>query len=64
MKKLDFSLFSISDAAKFYGVSVVTMRRWHKLGKLMPHSRTLGNHRVFGLVTLGKVDPTAFKQTS
>ena len=55
MKKLDFSLFSISDAAKFYGVSVVTMRRWHKLGKLMPHSRTLGNHRRYQLNNQSKL---------
>ena len=28
MKILDFWLVSISEAAKFYGVSVPTMRRW------------------------------------
>lgn len=43
----DFSLISISEAARYYGVSVVTMRRWDKLGKLTPHSRTLGNHRRY-----------------
>ncbi len=34
MTILDFQLVSISDAAKFYGVSVPTLRRWDKQSKL------------------------------
>ena len=49
MKILDFWLVSISEAAKFYGVSVPTMRLWDKQGKLKPHSRTMGNHRRYNL---------------
>jgi len=51
MKVLDFRLVSISEAASFYGVSVPTMRRWDKSGKLKSTSRTLGNHRRYQLNT-------------
>ena len=47
MNILDFTLISIGEAAKHYGVSVVTMRRWDKQGKLTSHSRTIGNHRRY-----------------
>ena len=49
MKKLNFGLLSIGEAAKHFGVSVVTMRRWDRAGKLKSHSRTLGNHRRYKL---------------
>ena len=49
MKILDFRLVSISEAANFYGVSVPTMRRWDKSGKLKSTSRTIGNHRRYQL---------------
>lgn len=55
MKTLDFSLVSISQAAIFYGVSVPTMRRWDKEGKLKPHSRTFGDHRRYRLSVDNKV---------
>lgn len=45
----DFDLVSIAQAARFYGVSVVTLRRWEREGRLIPHSRTLGNHRRYRL---------------
>lgn len=32
--------------AKLVGVSVKTLHRWEKLGKLSPH-RTKGNHRLY-----------------
>ena len=40
-------LVSIGEAARVYGVSVPTMRRWDREGKLKSHSRTLGNHRRY-----------------
>lgn len=55
MNILDFSLVSISQAAKFYGVSVPTLRRWGRQGKLKPHSRTLGNHRRYRLFENDKI---------
>ena len=39
-------LVSIGEAARVYGVSVPTMRRWDREGKLKS-SRTLGNHRRY-----------------
>ncbi|MFD3304174.1 MerR family DNA-binding transcriptional regulator, partial [Alteromonas macleodii] len=51
MKTLHFDLVSISVAAKFYGVSVQTLRRWDKASMLKPQSRTLGNHRRYCLQT-------------
>ena len=50
MKILDFGLVSISQAAKHFGVSVPTLRRWDREGRLKPHSRTLGNHRRYKLL--------------
>ncbi|KGJ96822.1 IS607 family transposase [Thalassotalea sp. ND16A] len=49
MKTLVFDLVSIGEAAKHYGVSVETMRRWDRNSKLNSHSRTLGNHRRYKL---------------
>ena len=49
MKVLHFNLVCIGEAAKYYGVSVGTMRRWDREGKLKPHGRTLGNHRRYKL---------------
>ena len=49
MKILDYRQVSIGEAARFYGVSVPTMRRWDKAGQLKSTSRTLGNHRRYQL---------------
>ncbi len=49
MNVLNFRLASIGEAASFYGVSVPTMRRWDKSGKLKSTLRTLGNHRRYQL---------------
>jgi predicted site-specific integrase-resolvase len=38
---------SIGEAAAILGISVVTMRRWDRLGKLKPIFRTFGNHRRY-----------------
>ncbi|KKW16954.1 MAG: Transposase, IS607 family [Parcubacteria group bacterium GW2011_GWA1_50_14] len=38
--------FSIGRAAKYLGVSIDTLRRWGKKGKLAPH-RSPGGHRYF-----------------
>ena len=44
---LKYDLISIGEAARSYGVSVPTMRRWDRDGKLKPHARTFGNHRRY-----------------
>ena len=38
---------SISEFAEAIGVSITTLRVWDKEGKLKPHHRTKGNHRVY-----------------
>lgn len=47
MKIIDFGLVSISEAARFYGVCVPTMRRWDRQGKRKADSRAFGNHRRY-----------------
>ena len=39
MKVLNFELVSVGEAARYYGVSVATMRRWDRQGELTSHSR-------------------------
>ncbi len=55
MKILDFRLMSIGEAARFYGVSLPTMRRWDKGGKLKSTTRTFGNHRRYQLTNENKL---------
>lgn len=42
-------LCSIGELAVMLGVAVVTLRRWHKAGKLEPACRTFGGHRRYDL---------------
>lgn len=54
-------LLSIGELAAALGVSVVTLRRWDKAGKLAPCLRTVGGHRRYRLsevlAALGGADP-------
>jgi predicted site-specific integrase-resolvase len=43
---------SIGQAAKILGVSVVTLRRWEKLGHLVSSFRTFGKHRRYDIYAL------------
>jgi len=45
-------LCSIGELAELLGVAVITLRRWHKAGSLLPACRTEGGHRRYDL---GKV---------
>ena len=45
-------LLSISEAANVLGVSISTLRRWEKEGKLIPDARTKGGQRRYRLSTL------------
>lgn len=47
--------YSIGEAAEKLGVSVVTIRRWEKLGKLISEFRTVGNHRRFSAMAISKI---------
>ena len=46
---------SIGKAAKMLGCSVVTLRRWEKLGKLTSIFRTFGNHRRYNIHDIHKI---------
>ena len=46
---------SIGEAAIILGVSVVTLRRWDRSGKLKPVFRTFGNHRRYNLSDITKI---------
>lgn len=45
---------SIGQAAKYLGVSIVTLRRWNKSSKISSF-RTFGNHRRFRMNDLAKI---------
>jgi len=45
-------LLSITEAAKILGVSISTLRRWEKEGKLIPDIRTKGGQRRYKLSSL------------
>lgn len=40
-------LISIGEKAVELGVSIATLRRWHKSGQLLPDSVTFGGHRRY-----------------
>lgn len=48
-------LLSIGETAQLLGVSVPTVRRWQKAGKIQEKQRTLGNHRRFSTQEIGRV---------
>ncbi|MEZ9903921.1 IS607 family transposase [Vibrio breoganii] len=43
---------SVGEAAEMLGVSVPTVRRWQKAGKIQESHRTIGNHRRFSIQSL------------
>jgi len=51
------NLVSIKEAAKALGVSVQTLRRWEKEGKVLPVQRTAGGQRRFNLNALQSPQP-------
>lgn len=48
-------MYTISEAAALLGVTVLTLRRWDKRGKLVPSVRTSGGHRRYTLKDLSKI---------
>jgi putative resolvase len=51
-----FGLVSIGEMASRLGVAVVTLRRWERIGKLKPTTRTAGGHRRYGDVPVAPQD--------
>lgn len=43
------NLCSIGELARQLGVAIITLRRWHRAGTLVPVGRTLGGHRRYDL---------------
>jgi putative resolvase len=48
--------YSIGETVLKLGVSVVTLRRWDKLGKLSREFRTIGNHRRFTAKSIARIN--------
>ncbi len=61
MQRLN-DLLQIGDAAKLRGVSIDTLRRWEKAGKIMA-VRTEGGHRRYRVADLLKVDKPNLRHT-
>lgn len=57
----DKELFTISEAAKILGVSVDTLRRWDKSGKLVAIRKEGGTHRYYTKRDLDLVGSDLFK---
>ena len=55
---------SIKEAGLLIGVTTTTLRRWESDSKLIPHHRTLGNHRRYKLnEVLNIINPQSSTQT-
>ena len=55
---------SIKEASLIIGVTTTTLRRWESDSKLIPHHRTLGNHRRYKLNDiLNIINPQTSTQT-
>ena len=54
---------SITQSANYIGVSLSTLYRWHKSGKLFPDLFTLGGHRRYSIINLDKTFKKEEKST-
>jgi len=52
MSRLDKKLYSIGEAAKYLGVSMITLRRWHGNGSFKATFVSPGGHRYYSLSDL------------
>jgi putative resolvase len=55
MKLKEHQYLSIGQAAKYLGLSIPTLRRYEKLGKLVPCFHTFGFHRRYAIKSLRKI---------
>ena len=61
-KKDDETRISIKDAAAMMGVSIDTLRRWDKDGRLQPAGRTLGGWRYYFMTDIRQLVGDLIKQ--
>ena len=52
MKK---GLITVKEAANLFGVTVQTIRRWDKLGKLKAVRHPMNNYRLYRLIELKEI---------
>lgn len=52
---MDKKLLTIRQAAKAFGVSPDTLRRWDKAGKLKATRHPMNNYRVYSVQTIEKL---------
>lgn len=52
MKK---GLVTVNEAAKLFGVTTQTIRRWDKLGKLKAIRHPMNNYRLYRLIELKEI---------
>lgn len=58
-----FSLISIKEVTKQTGITVRTMRYYHKIGLLHPAGKTEGGHRLYGENEIKKLQEIQFLKT-
>lgn len=52
MKK---GLVTVKEAAKLFGVTIETIRRWDRVGKLKAIRHPMNNYRIYRLIDLQKI---------
>ena len=62
MKIIESHYVSIGQASKIIGLSIPTLRRYEKLGKLDVDFRTFGNHRRYHVESLKKIFSKTIKK--
>jgi hypothetical protein len=61
MSRLNKKLYSISESAKYLGISPVTLRRWHNNGSFRATFVSPGGHRYYSLADLEKMTRGIFQ---
>lgn len=61
MNRNNRGLFSINEAARYLGVSIATLRRWHKSGSFPATFVSPGGHRYYSDADLGKKTKGVFR---
>lgn len=49
------NVLTIGEAAKLLGVSEMTLRRWHKSGRFVPHTHPISGYRLYKRATVMKL---------
>jgi predicted site-specific integrase-resolvase len=56
--------YSIGEVSLILGISTKTLRRWDKLNKFIPESRTFGKHRRYSIHQIKKYINPEYKETN